>query len=711
MRRAQHNLPAEVSSFVGRENELVEAQRRLAGTRLLSLTGAGGVGKTRIALRLAARVLHEYSDGPWLVELAPLVDPGLVPHVVAAVLGVRDVGVRHLAQTLSDELNARGQVLLVLDNCEHLVQACAELVDQLLRACPALQILATSRERLGITGEAVWRVPSLAMPDPDRLPPLKELANYEAVRLFVERAEAVETSFRLTAANAATVATICRRLDGIPLALELAAARTRMLAIDEVAARTADRLRLLTTGGRTAPSRQQTLRATIEWSHQLLSDEERALFRRLSVFAGGFTLEAAEAICSGAPVIADLVIDLLQQLIDKSLVNVETTESTNEARYGLLEVLRQYGLEQLRSAGEEIDVRRRHARWCIELAERAQHYYFGPHHQDWLRRLQIEYGNLRGALEWCWSQPGENASGFALTVVLGHIGAAWNIVGYTDARGWITRAREWLDLRACSPTTSQQPRDRTRVLLEEAYFHVSAGHSRSALPRLTEARLLASQQDDEAASALAEMLLGLIALGEGDGASAAGSLGTSIDRARRSGLDYLARFAAYFLASVYQQHGDGDAALTLLHEASESARQAGDQITRRMAVQGLGQLALIRGEVSLAHELLREALHISLEQQDAGGIADCLGHWLVSPRRRRTGGARRACWARRKRTARQSSSSGRGPSGPNVIGSPRFVVNGSVKPRSPTRSQQAAGCASRPPSSWRLAPPPNPSRQ
>jgi non-specific serine/threonine protein kinase len=356
---ARHNLPLQLTSFVGREQALAEVGQLLATTRLLTLTGAPGVGKTRLALQVADEMWDAYADGVWLVELAALADPALVPQAVAAVLGVQEPPGRPLLGTLAEALRAQ-QVLLVLDNCEHLLAACATLADQLLRAGPHLEILATSREALAVAGETTWRVPSLAVPAdaPASGDGGATLVECEAVRLFVARACAAVPSFTLTERNAGAVGHVCRRLDGIPLALELAAARVRALPVEQLAVRLDDRFRLLAGGSRAALPRQQTLRAAVDWSYALLPEAEQVLLRRLAVFAGGWTLEAAEAVCAGDGLAPENVLELLVELVNKSLVLAE--EAGGERRFRLLETLRQYAWEKLQAAGEEAAVRGRH---------------------------------------------------------------------------------------------------------------------------------------------------------------------------------------------------------------------------------------------------------------------------------------------------------------------------------------------------------------
>ena len=372
-----HNLPVQLTSFVGREREMAEVKRLLSTTRLLTLTGPGGTGKTRLALQAAADLLDRYAGGAWLVELATLSDPSLIGQAVAAALCIQEQPGRSLDEVLIDYLRYK-RLLLLLDNCEHLVEACARLADRLLRACPDLTILVSGREALSIAGEVTFQVPSLRVPpvpDPADPPPASAMLAYEATRLFVERAQAARPDFRLTDANAPAVAQICYRLDGIPLAIELAAARVKVLPPEQIAARLSDRFRLLTGGSRTALPRQQTLQALIDWSWDLLPEPERRLLRRLSVFAGGWTLEAAEAVASGDAGGQESldVLEGLVQLVAKSLVM-----AGDEGRYHLLETIRQYARDRLWAAGEGEALRDRHAGFFLALALEADPHLAGP---------------------------------------------------------------------------------------------------------------------------------------------------------------------------------------------------------------------------------------------------------------------------------------------------------------------------------------------
>jgi non-specific serine/threonine protein kinase len=344
----RHNLPSELTSFVGRQKELAELATVCASSRLVSMTGAGGVGKTRLALRVAAGLVSQFPDGVWLIDLGPLSAPDLVAQTIATAIGIREGPQRSARDALLDNLRHR-DLLIVLDNCEHLIGVCAELVDTLLRWAPALRVLATSREALGVSGEAIFRVPSLSLPELSITVPADALVAAEATHLFIERARTVDPGFTPTLDNAGAIARICRRLDGIPLAIELAAARVVVLSPEQIEARLEDRFRLLTGGARTAVARQRTLEATVDWSYQLLTDDERQLLGRLSVFPSSWTLAAAEHVCCGDGDPPD-VLDLLSRLVGKSLVVVDT-EAPGERRYRFLETLRHYARERLIQAG------------------------------------------------------------------------------------------------------------------------------------------------------------------------------------------------------------------------------------------------------------------------------------------------------------------------------------------------------------------------
>ncbi|HEY5983456.1 MAG TPA: adenylate/guanylate cyclase domain-containing protein [Anaerolineales bacterium] len=400
-----NNLPIELTSFIGREKEIAEILKLVEHHRLVTLTGSGGVGKTRHSLQIGAELLDVFVDGVWLVELSSVTDPELVLPAVANALGVREDQARPLMAALEDHLGTKS-ILLLLDNCEHLVDACARLADALLRACPNVKILVSSREALGIAGEVDYRVPSLALPDPLHLPSLEALSQFDSVRLFIDRATAVKSDFVVTNSNAPAVAQVCSRLDGIPLAIELAAARVKGLSAEQIASRLDDRFRLLTGGSRTAIPRHQTLRAMIEWSYDLLSESERSLLRRLGVFIGDWTLEAAEAVCAGDDPSAHTtgaiqepeVLDLLLRLVDKSLIIAD--ERAGQSRYRMLETIREFAREQLSTSGEEARLRARHLEFFLGFSEQAEAQLHGAEPLVWLDQLGEEYENLRAALEW-----------------------------------------------------------------------------------------------------------------------------------------------------------------------------------------------------------------------------------------------------------------------------------------------------------------------
>ncbi len=427
-----NNLPQQPTSFIGREAQVDEVKALLDKTRLLTLTGAGGSGKTRLSLQVAADLLDGEGDGVWLVELAALADPALVPQAVADVLGVKEQAGMTIQASLVEWLKPK-RLLLVLDNCEHLIAACASLAADLLRNCPHVHILASSREPLNVAGEQTYRVPSLSLPDPKQAQTVESLSQFEVVRLFIERAQAVQPTFKVTNANAPAVAQVCFHLDGIPLAIELAAARVRSLSVEEINTRLGQRFRLLTGGSRDTLPRQQTLRALIDWSYDLLTESEKTLLRRLSVFAGGWTLSAAEVVCAGEPVEDWEVLDLLTALVDKSLVVAEPLG--DGTRYRLLETVRQYGGDRLGESGEAEAVRGRSASCFLALAEEAEPQLQGPEQGSWLVRLEAEHDNLRSSLAW------EEQSAAGAEAGLRLAGSLWR---FWFVRGHLSEGRQWL---------------------------------------------------------------------------------------------------------------------------------------------------------------------------------------------------------------------------------------------------------------------------
>ena len=582
------------------------------GVRLLTLTGPGGVGKTRLALRVAGEVRDRFPDGAWLVDLAPLADPAQVPRAVAAALRVQEAPGQPLQDGLAGALRPR-RLLLVLDNCEHVVGTCARLTDALLRACPALTVLATSREALGIAGETAWRVPSLALPDPSRLGPPELATRYEAVRLFIDRAAAVQPDFDVTTANAPAVAQICTRLDGIPLAIELAAARVRMLPPEQLLGRLEDRFRLLTGGSRAALPRHQTLRAAVDWSHDLLPEPERALFARLAVFAGGWTLEAAEAVGAGDGIEPEDVLDLLARLTDKSLVVVDA-QPDGTARYRLLETLRQYAREKLAAGGAAGAVRRRHAAHFLALAEAAEPELRGPGAAAWLDRLEAEGDNLRAALEWA-EATGEAELGLRLGAAL-----FWFWIRRHSEEGRARLAR--LLALPAPPGPTAGTATRARALTAAGALARYADDNDAAHGLGGAGLALARQAGDAPAIAWATLWLGYVAYARGDDAAAASLCeesralfaGAGDRQGTAHALRGLARTAARAGADALAE-GHFERALALYREAGDGAGGAGVQLS-------LGHLAHRRGDPIRARELFAASLAAHREAGDLIGCAN-----------------------------------------------------------------------------------------
>ncbi len=431
------NLPTPLTSFIGREKEQAEILELINRHRLVTLVGAGGVGKTRLSLKIGEQVLEDYVYGVWLIELAPILDPLLAPRITAIAIGLRDEPQRPVIDMISDYLREK-KMLIILDNCEHLLDACAHLADTLLKNCPSLKILATSREALGILGEAVYHVPSLDLPDLQQL--LEKFRDYESVRLFEERSQLAQMDFSLTIENISSVAKICNHLDGIPLAIELAAARVSMFSTEQIAARLQESFNLLTTGNRTALPRHQTLQAAIDWSYDLLSPAEQILFQRLSVFVNGWTLVAAESVCSDVNIQSEDVLGLLTQLFKKSLVNIEELQSVT--RYSMLETIRQYADEKLVESGERDALRDRHLEYFLHLVETAEPHLRRAEQIKWLKQLDAEYDNLRGALAWAM----DKSSAEPALRLTGALGTFWFMrTHWVEGAKWLDQAlsKEW----------------------------------------------------------------------------------------------------------------------------------------------------------------------------------------------------------------------------------------------------------------------------
>ena len=618
------NLPAELTSFVGRRRELAGLKRLLGASRLVTLTGAGGCGKTRLARRVGAGLRAAYPNGVWLVDLAPLAAPSESPDRVAAAVAAALGLVRPRRQPPLDGLVrtlGRRRLLLILDNCEHLVAACARLSDAVLGGCPGVRMLATSREPLRAAGEVVWPVPPLSVPPTDEPVSVADVVASEAGRLFAERAAAARPGFAVTAPTAPAVARICRRLDGIPLAIELAAAWVRSLGPEQIAARVGDGLDLPAGGSRTAPPRQRTLRATLEWSHALLTGPEQVLLRRLGVFAGGWTLEAGEAVCHGEDVGVRDVLGLLAGLVDRSLVVAEAHGGA--VRYRFLETIRQYAAEKLADAGEESAFQAGHRDWCLALSEAARPELTGPHHAVWAGRLAAEHDNLRAALAWC-HQRGDGAEGLRLAANLG-----WYWIG----EGHLNDGCRWLDLfvaLAPQPTAL-----RARALVTASLLERFNGDAARSARLGKEAAAIARAIGDDAVENAAEVEIGLAEASSGDYARARARLGACLGRARAQNDDLAVRDRACDLGLVCLASGDLPAARALFAESLALARRSGNRgmvglaLVRMAVLDRLeGNLASARAAIDQACALAREARAAMERFQSAlGNQARAEGHF------------------------------------------------------------------------------------
>lgn len=605
-----HNLPMQLTSFVGRVREKAEIKELLAATRLLTLTGAGGSGKTRLALETAREVLDRFPDGVWLAELAPLADPELVPRAVAVAVGLRDESERPMLDTLVAHLRDK-RLLLILDNCEHLVDACARLVDTLLRACPPLRILTTGREPLGITGETVRRVPSLSFPGPRETPAPERLGDYEAPQLFVQRAITASPTFAVTRHNAAALAEVCRRLDGIPLAIELAAARIKGLTVGEIAARLDDRFRLLTGGSRTALPRQQTLHATMEWSYQLLSEPERVLLRRLSVFAGGFSLEAAEEVCMASPENSRLV-DLLLQLVDKSLVVAD--DRGDETRYRLLETVRQYGRERLLEAGEAGDLHRRHRDWYLALAERAEAQLRGPQQAMWLDRLALDHDNFRAAFE----RTADDVDGADAALRL-----AASLWWFCFVRGHWSEARAWLESALARAASSPSP-VLPKALHEACFFALRQGDLRRAGELGERGLALCRELGDREHTVWLLTWVGLVALRYGREQEAERLFEEGVALAREFPDPWCLNLVLAQLGILVRSRGEHDRALTLHTQCLSVAQETGDPLMIAYQLRNLGVDSLNSGQYAAAADHYVKALRLCREIDERWISEGCL---------------------------------------------------------------------------------------
>jgi predicted ATPase/class 3 adenylate cyclase len=604
----RNNLPLHLTTFHGRERELGEVKRLLSEVRLVTLLGPGGMGKTRLAIRVASELLEEY-EGVWLLELAPLSDGELVAPTLLRVLGLREQPGRTPLDTLIDYLGSRN-VFVVMDNCEHLMEACAGLADRLLSACPKLRILATSREALRVAGETSWRVPPLTLPDPERLPPLETVAQSPAVALFADRALTALPGFTLSAKNAPSIVQICQRLDGIPLAIELAAARLSVLSLEQIATRLQDRFRLLTGGSRTALPRQQTLRATLDWSYDLLAEPERALLRRVSVFAGGFRLESAEAVCGWDPLEPDGVLDLVASLGEKSLLVVD--EQDAQPRYSLLETIREYAAARAATVGEKEELDERHGHHFLSQAEEAEKELRGPEQLVWFERLERELDNLRAGFK-CSRERGDADRALRYATALGLF---WR------ARGLFSEGREWLE--GVLQMVKGAPALHAKALAWAGYLAIFQGAHAQAQQRAEESLALYRQLGDQRGISFALQTLGAVALNQDEYDRAIQLEEESLSYFREVndksgiGLSYL------YLGVIALEKAEPTRAMERLQEALTLFRQVGDKRSIAIATRVMGNVELNQAHYASATALLEESLTLVREAKDSQEIRSIL---------------------------------------------------------------------------------------
>jgi predicted ATPase/class 3 adenylate cyclase len=615
-----HNLPVQPTAILGREREVAEVEDLLGRpeVRLVTLTGPGGTGKTRLALQVAAEVVEQVPDGVWFVPLAALTDPRLVSSTIAETLGVRDRGGHPLSDLLKDVLRDK-DLLLVLDNFEQLLEAASDVQD-LLAAAPGLRVLVTSRAPLRLRGEREYPVAPLSLPR--RTPPLppEQLSQYAAVRLFIERAQGVRPDFMVDAANAPAIAEICYRLDGLPLAIELAAARVRLLLPEAMLSRLERRLPLLTGGARDLPARQQTLRATIAWSHDLLRPDEQTLFRRLAVFAGGWTLEGAEAVgggsASGEPGID--VLSALEALVEQSLVRCDEHAET-EPRFTMLETIREFALEQLDASGETPELQRRHAEYFLQFTEQIAPKAIGSGRGQWLDRLDADLDNIRTALAWGLTHDPSQAA----AVLIATDANETNNYSLWSARGHLAEGRRWAEQILSSPA-SIPPLTAAAVQRSGGWFALIQGDFDRAAALGDQALDAYRDADHRNGMALTLLLLGAVASSRGEHEQAIGLLEEVLALSQEVG-DREVAMSLNNLAVAVSRSGDLDRAADLAREALATWRRLGDRDPQLFPLNLLGWMASLQGEHEQAVALLTEALALARAQRDDTRVAMTLG--------------------------------------------------------------------------------------
>jgi predicted ATPase len=608
LEKYRHNLPEQMTSFIGREKEIAEIKQALGEHRLVTLTGSGGTGKTRLSLQVAADLLDQFPDGIWFVELALIIDPVLIPQAILSAADMQTQQGRSALDSLVDFLREKTS-LVVLDNCEHLIEACAKLVETLLSTAPNLKILASSREALGAKGEQAWRVPSLSIPDLKHLPPVPQLSQYEAVRLFIDRALLIQPHFTVTNENAPAVAQICFRLDGIPLAIELAAARIRLLSAEQISYRLDDRFRLLTGNSRTALPRQQTLRALIDWSYDLLTEDEKLLLRRMSVFIGGWTLDLAEQVCSDEKINSFEILDMLGKLVDKSLVTA--AESGAEIRYHLLETVRQYAREKLFESGEGETARNKHLKAFVDLAEKAEPELRSFNQPLWLDRIEAEIENLRAALEWAQARDSESYLRLA--------SAIWRFCEIRLANNEII---DYLKT-ALDATKGLSTIDRARALGRVATILNNHGMNAQALDYAKEACKLGRELNDAPSIAMGLSNEGMAELSN-DSKYAVECLEKALAFSR-SVQDH--RVSSAILAHLGNEalvRKDFSHAIEFCEESLQEARLCGDKRAINFALRFLSNANQFSGNLPASKKQIEEAISLAQEINDKANVIVCI---------------------------------------------------------------------------------------
>ncbi|MBB5625420.1 ATP-binding protein [Sphaerisporangium krabiense] len=602
-----------MTSFVGRRREVAEIRSLLAKSRLVTLTGVGGVGKTRLAARVAAEVGRAFPDGVWLAELATLDRPDLLAQTLTDVLRLREGSGGSNLDRLADHL-ADKKALLILDNCEHVLHECAVLTEELLACAPELRVIATSRQPLHIGGERTMAVLPLPLPEAGGRPlSVDALAQVDAVRLFAERAEAVLPEFAVTEANRDAVERICRRLDGIPLAIELAAVRLRALSVRQLLERLDDRFRLLASGSRAVPPRHQTLRAMVDWSHELCTEPERLLWARASVFAGGLDLEAAEAVCSGGGIAREDVMDLVSGLVEKSVLLRE--EHPGEVRYRLLETIRQYGKDRLAESGAEEELRRRHRDYYRDLARQAHAHRFGGAQVEWLTRLRLDHANLRAALASYAEDGGPAEARDGLTM-------AADLLFHWRTCHHVREGRHWLDRGLALVPEPGEPR--ARALWSAAWLAIVQGDVAAAVAMLEESRRIGEELGLDGLLAYVTLQSGMVALHEGDTGVAAKMFEEALAGHRAAQEEVGQVMALNRLCLTCSFEGDSERAAAYGEEALQICDARGDHVHRAYALIALGVEAWRQGDCPRAAETVKQGLRVVGPLDDWLGVGLCL---------------------------------------------------------------------------------------